>query len=59
MDLTVKSSTWCLLHHSQDPKDNYYDHYGHDEPDDIAHLIIPSEADSDQVSQPVMNTTNF
>ena len=40
-DLPVKSSTWCLLHHAQDPKDNYYDHYSHDEPDDTAHLIIP------------------
>jgi hypothetical protein len=30
MDLTVKSSTWCLLHHAQKPKDNYYDHYGQD-----------------------------
>ena len=36
--------TWCLLHHAQNPKDNYYDHYGQDEPDDTAHLIIPSEA---------------
>jgi len=52
-------ATWCLLHHAQNPKDNYYDHYGQDEPDDTAHLIIPSEADSDNVSQPMINKNNL